>query len=189
MPEAWHERAGWTTRHGCLGTAKMQTWHGTDKTGTALRPGTAGTARHGTARHGRHGTAWHGRAWPGLADARAKGRETFGMHNQPIPKAPGPANMAHASTAQHGAHWHGYGEFLRKARHGWHGTAGRARLAWHDAYTWHGRHDNLSTNCHFGPARHGTARGHPGIHDHPIIHPTNGPSDRPFHRPTIQPTA
>ena len=40
---------------------------------------------------------------------------------------------------------------------------GTARLAQHDAHTWHGWHDNLGTNFHFGTARHGPARGHPGL--------------------------
>ena len=153
--ESRHERAGRTTRHGWHGTVEMQARHGTDNTGTALRPGTAGTARADDVAW--QGTAWHGRARPGLADTRAEGREPFGLHNQPIPKAPGPANMAWHGTEHSGT---GVGEFPRKARHGWHGTAGTAPLARHDAYTWHGWHDNLGTNFTFGTARHGTARGH-----------------------------
>ena len=42
----------------------MHARHGTDKTGTALRPGTAGTARADNVAW--HGTAWHGRAWHGM---------------------------------------------------------------------------------------------------------------------------
>ena len=109
------------------------------------------------------GMEWHGRARPDLADTRAEGRQPVGVHNQPIPKAPGPANMARHRTDQPGT---GVGEFPRKARHGWNSTASMAQLARHDAYTWHGWLYNLGTKVTFGTARHGTARGHPGLRNY-----------------------
>ena len=47
--------------------------------------------------------------------------------------------------------------------------AGTARLAWHDAYTWHGWHDPLGTKFRFGLAWHGPARGHSDVYM-PVSH-------------------
>ena len=125
--ESRHERARRTTRHGWHGTVEMQAQHGTDTKGTALRPSTAGTARADDVTW--QGTAWHSTARPGVANTRAEGREPCGLHNHPIPKATGPANMARHG---HGTGT-GVGKFPRKARHGWHSTAGTSLLARQDA--------------------------------------------------------
>ena len=60
--ESRHDQAGRTTRHGWHSTVEMQAWHGTDNTGTALRPGIAARARADDLAW--QGTAWHGKARP-----------------------------------------------------------------------------------------------------------------------------
>ena len=67
----------------------MQARHGTEKTDTALRPGTAGTARHGTAEHG---LVWPTQGQKGLLENGTP--KTFGPHNQHIPPAPELADTA-----------------------------------------------------------------------------------------------
>ena len=79
--ESGHEPAGRTTRQGWHGMVEVHARQGTDNKGTALRPGTAGTAQADDVAW--QGTAWHSRAQPGLADTRAGGRESFGLHNKP----------------------------------------------------------------------------------------------------------
>ena len=113
----------------------MQARNDTDNKGTALWPGTAGMAQADDLAC--QGTSWHDKAWPGLADTRAEGRKPFGLHNQPMPKAP--SQLSWHSTAQStlalvlgSVHErNGTAGMARLARYGWHGVARLLLSAWH----------------------------------------------------------
>ena len=91
-------QAGRTTRHGWHGTVEMQARHGKGNTGTALRPGTAGTARADNL--AQHGKARHGRAQPCLADAEAKGAKPLACTTNPYLRPEG--RLIWPMPARHG---------------------------------------------------------------------------------------
>ena len=120
---------GWA-RHGwggTAGTARLRCKHGMARIKWAPRFGLARPARHGVARPGMAGTARHCTAGDGLVwlTQGQKGAKplacTTNLYLRPQRRLIWPM------PARHGAHWHGYGEFLQKARPGWHSTAGTAR--------------------------------------------------------------
>ena len=99
-PDARHEQTACATQHGRHGLTRAAEQHGTDDTGMAHGPSTAGTAQADNA--ARHGTARRATAVRCLVGPtqRPKGMleygtaKTFGLHNQPIPHAPGLADTA-----------------------------------------------------------------------------------------------